>query len=92
MGRHFSKVGATVILGPSNKKSQVAQPPPPPAPSSDALVSGRDSRSDHPEGDITDGRAIRGWNQSVCLYSLQYRLYSLSKLRVGADLFCSDLP
>ena len=33
MGRHFSKVGATVILGPSNKKVRGSRPP---APGSDA--------------------------------------------------------
>jgi len=33
MGRHFSKVWATVILGPSNKK---VRGPGPPAPGSDA--------------------------------------------------------
>jgi len=30
MGRHFSKVGATVILGPLKQKSQGARPPGPP--------------------------------------------------------------
>ena len=29
MGRHFSKVGATVILGPSNKKVRGPRPPRP---------------------------------------------------------------
>ena len=32
MGRHFSKVGATVILGPSNKEVRVPRPPRPPVP------------------------------------------------------------
>jgi len=33
MGRHFSKVGGTIILGPLKQKSQGAQAPPaPPVP------------------------------------------------------------